>query len=482
MEAAELAPYRDALAVRGFSVVLDCGAKVLVQAVHYQPLMEHIRMTGCRFTCRHVFLDPSLEDVVSSLVASLPKRLKVKALSSDTVPLSFATTCAEMPGAVSIHKTFIDVQVPSSLLSSGESGAVTASTTEADLRKGRNPRITSRSACAAKHHQHVRRLQEKADADVVATAILDAVLCCGRFGLDPSFRMQRKEPVTTPMLSEYWSRPDSLAFTIGLGAALLRDQIACQLVAFDGTFRLHLLGCRWHVEGTMDFQKLLKLMIHVLSGICRITCLKVGLLGPEMLGRDHIAEASFRKAMEMSGSQLKIQVSTRRYHDSPPPAANLALVLNGGIDSSFGAWAPTLQLLLEHRTPTAFTGYAPYDKLGCERVLRLMKSAVQVPTLSNPFRFNMGTLASDAFVVCTCGVEDGQPVPSSSELEEVHRLERIEKLKDLERLNAEDGNSDAVQNLKSLRLDLERGLELIPPDVTHSDIERWALGQSEARW
>merc|ERR1739844_12825 len=106
----------------------------------------------------------------------------------------------------------------------------------------------------------------------------------------------------------------------------------------------------------------------------------------------------------------------------------------------------------------------------------MMGAVVNIPTLSNPFRFNLGTSSSDAFIVGITGA--GKPVPSSSnELEEVHRLERIQKIKDLEHLNAEDGNAYAVVQLKQLRHDLEEGLELISPEVNHADIEQWALGQ-----
>mmetsp|Transcript_124725 Transcript_124725/g.249062 ORF Transcript_124725/g.249062 Transcript_124725/m.249062 type:complete len:99 (+) Transcript_124725:1097-1393(+) len=92
---------------------------------------------------------------------------------------------------------------------------------------------------------------------------------------------------------------------------------------------------------------------------------------------------------------------------SPPPCANLAVVLKGGIDNTFGSWGETLSLLLNRGTPTAFTGYSLFDKLGCERLLVMMGAVVNVPTLSNPFRFNLGTSSSDAFIVGITGA--GKP-------------------------------------------------------------------------
>jgi len=80
-------------------------------------------------------------------------------------------------------------------------------------------------------------------------------------------------------------------------------------------------------------------------------------------------------------------------------------------------------------------------------------------------------------------LEQANPVPTlPNELEEIHWLERIQRNKDLERLNAEDGNDDAVVRLKRLRRDLEEGLELISPEVNHTDIEQWTFGQAEAKW
>ena len=47
------------------------------------------------------------------------------------------------------------------------------------------------------------------------------------------------------------------------------------------------------------------------------------------------------------------------YHHNPPPPPHVAILIGPGIDHEFASWAPTLQLLLTRRTPTAITGYDP---------------------------------------------------------------------------------------------------------------------------
>lgn len=307
----------------------------------------------------------------------------------------------------------------------------------------------------------------------VADTLLDGALCCGRVGLSQNFRIP----------DGIWCRRElSTEYTIALAAALMKDHVVVPPQGSDGAFRLHLIGCRWHVEGAINFEHVLSVLNRIFP-VLHSTTLKIGLLGPEMAGQEKAESRAMNRAMQHCGDKLKIQISPRYYHESRAPAADFALVLNGGIDSGFGTWGPTLQLLLSRGTPVAFTGYAPYDKDGCERLLRMMGADVKLPAVSSPFRFHLGQSASDAFVVGVKGVATDCSVPATtSEMEEVHRMERIHKMKELEQWNTKDGNSHAVERLKSLRRDLENGLEIIPAEVTHSDLEQWAFGQCEAEW
>lgn len=497
--AEELAPIREALQTAGHAMELDSGAKVLVQVNDYAPVIEFIRMNETVYSTQHLFVDSDIEATVLEVLSRLPKTNKLKASSIQIVPLevAIANVQKDRKHRLEVVKTFIDIPgtTCAKLLSSSDTATGTFTMSSGDANPGRkvpNPRKFGKGAqtCVQAHHSKVRDLHRKNPGDVcaIADAIIDASVCCGIQGINPHFRMQKKEEHA--FAPGFWSQELSSTYTTALAAALMREDIvaAFQQRTESGTkpeppsadFRLHIIGCRWYKEGAIDFEALVSLMTKILDGVS-FTTLKIGLLGPEMAGRNQ-AEAGIRGAMANSAGKLKIQISAKCYHDSPPLPADFAVILNGGIDSGFGTWGSTIQLLLTRGTPTAITGYAPFDKMGCERLLVKMQAAVKVSSFSNPFRYNITQSASDAFIVGICGPADGSRIPAfGQDLDAIHRWERIEKIKDLEKLNADDGYMDAVAQLKLIRRQLENGL-IIPPMVTHGAIEQWALGQAPAAW
>lgn len=112
LQHSELANCRCALEHHGYAVEIGGGAKVLVKVPHYEPLMQVISASGLRFAPRHVFVDPELEEVVTSLVNGLPKREKAYLRRSQEVPLNFANVCNETDCKLSFLRTFIEIRGP----------------------------------------------------------------------------------------------------------------------------------------------------------------------------------------------------------------------------------------------------------------------------------------------------------------------------------------------------------------------------------
>merc|ERR1711920_593235 len=106
--------------------------------------MVKIRMSELKVFPRHVFVDPSLAAVVIRVLErtcqQLPQKQKFYNRSKETVPLAFAAAAAEMKINVLESRTFIDIQVPSSLPLTDGNGTRVVSTTDTNTRKGRNPR------------------------------------------------------------------------------------------------------------------------------------------------------------------------------------------------------------------------------------------------------------------------------------------------------------------------------------------------------
>eukprot|EP00038_Savillea_parva_P020333 m.31026 g.31026 ORF g.31026 m.31026 type:complete len:422 (-) comp4764_c0_seq1:89-1354(-) len=277
--------------------------------------------------------------------------------------------------------------------------------------------------------------------------------------------------------------------TMAMGVAALLPHIAQPP---DGVFRLHVIGARFTNEGVVYYDAVaITLATLVLCGRVAFSEIEVTLQGPEMadLPIDIVAqhrESEERMLAANMGFKLTVKVSGTMYHDQPPPPASVALILNGGIDSEFYQWAPTLQLLLERGTPTALTGYTTKhgcdDAQGCERILRLMGGNVVLPSSPNPFRYRRLAAYPDGFIVGVKG-RDGPPLDATA-IAEVQRLDRIDKLEELAAVNEMDNPMMPFCpiRLRRLRSALVAREVHVPPEVNTSELEKWSHGQSRPVW
>lgn len=117
----ELKPCRDALILSGFCVELESGAKAFVYPDQYEPMLNslHLLGWGTKLRGRHVIVDVDFEEMVKKVVQAMPRDEKVKRGRQDVMPLTI------------VKRTFIEVQVESSLRSEPHQGPVTASTSDA---------------------------------------------------------------------------------------------------------------------------------------------------------------------------------------------------------------------------------------------------------------------------------------------------------------------------------------------------------------
>eukprot|EP00854_Cymbomonas_tetramitiformis_P023595 gene23595-28577_t len=172
-----------------------------------------------------------------------------------------------------------------------------------------------------------------------------------------------------------WPRKSSIVYTIALIATALREHIATSCAARgDGRFVLHLLGCRWHVEGSIDVELLSKL----LGRVAHFNKLCLVFIGPELAGVDLFkfkfkVQASLKrlkrttkdneveiKVIPLEADMLPAKGDFRLLAESSEERPDLAVILNGGLDDHFGSWALTLWRLLAQGSPAAFTGV--FDK------------------------------------------------------------------------------------------------------------------------
>jgi len=115
------------------------GAKVLVSPSKLEALKIAIRLANISLKKHHVLVSPEIEDVVTSLVQTLPRCEKVRRRGkAKKIPIKFAMAAGELSVPVVRKGTFLHVEVPSSLRSESSNTAAVASTTEAH--GGQNPR------------------------------------------------------------------------------------------------------------------------------------------------------------------------------------------------------------------------------------------------------------------------------------------------------------------------------------------------------
>jgi len=186
MEGEPLKDCRGSLSEKGFSPELACGAKVFVAPQHFEPVMRAVQ--GQDLKPWHVLASDDFCDLVTDTVSSLPSRAQVREKSHRAVSIDpsaclacgtagaryrcfqcrqavyCSRTCQQRdwrehhascePGLpVLVKRTFLNVQVPSSLWSGPTSSTQTASTTDADPRKPPNHRACGGVAQPAPHIQ-----------------------------------------------------------------------------------------------------------------------------------------------------------------------------------------------------------------------------------------------------------------------------------------------------------------------------------------
>jgi len=140
-ECPELQACRDALAAQGFTFELPSKARVFVPPEMFEAVMEATRIhLGCDLLPRHVLVTTDLEETVLAVLKQPGNPEKVRCKGRGTLPLGSAAACIQHQLDIDVKRTFIDVPWKNSLRSEAHSGAVTASTTDAHTRSGRNPR------------------------------------------------------------------------------------------------------------------------------------------------------------------------------------------------------------------------------------------------------------------------------------------------------------------------------------------------------
>lgn len=342
-----------------------------------------------------------------------------------------------------------------------------------------------------------------AQAEELASAVLGMAERCGLAAVPAD--------VCVSTAVRGWPRERAITYTVALAALSLKDRVR-SAHGGTGALRVALLGCRAHVEGGIDWRLLAKLLCRVLElGECKVT---VSLVGPEMHAETDDDKSELAKAVaemcraeKASAGAVEVVVRASEYHHllqqadaatsngyvSPRAAPaggrpHLAVVLNGGVDSAFGSWGPTLASLLRDRVPSAFTGYggqdgAPtYDGGLAPLLTELMGAELACAPHPNPFRFVMMGRASDAFLLGVCGVHAPREPPTDAQLPEIHALERAARLEVLADLNVRDGQLSTAAKLREARAQLQAGEIEIPPQVTHSHIQQWAKEGGRPPW
>lgn len=147
LKAPELADCRHALDEHGLSVQLEGGAKAFVKPENYQAVMKAIYLGGWKLYTEHVVVDPDLDALVVDIVKRMPKKEKVYPRSRSVIPTGLAGMAACDDGCrITVTRTFIHISVPSSMCSTQSDGPKTATTTDADDRKSKNPRRKNKSS------------------------------------------------------------------------------------------------------------------------------------------------------------------------------------------------------------------------------------------------------------------------------------------------------------------------------------------------
>lgn len=167
------------------------------------------------------------------------------------------------------------------------------------------------------------------------------------------------------------TRPDIHAVRAGhfpsMAAQTFKDSAATR------PFRIHLIGCRWRIEGMINFALLAELLQRDCLGPGATPLdhppllnrkIEIYLIGPELgqsqLGPEHMeAMGNFARCCKHGVTVFTCpdtyDTSTTSAADFFP--ADLNVILNGGVDCHFGDWDTSLALLISSGIPTVITGY-----------------------------------------------------------------------------------------------------------------------------
>lgn len=138
---------RQMLAENGFSLELSSGTKLFVHPWQYEAVMHAVADRDLK--AWHIITASDLEEIVKDIMLSLPKKHKVYFRDSEAMSLAGAGNTPDDfvvvdDGAdeisIVVSRTFINIDVPTSMFSRSF-GPKTNSTTDADGRKGKNPRL-----------------------------------------------------------------------------------------------------------------------------------------------------------------------------------------------------------------------------------------------------------------------------------------------------------------------------------------------------
>ena len=378
-------------------------------------------------------------------------------------------------------------------------------------------------AVLAAGQREPRMCEAKASAD----AVLGLVGRCGLEAVPPDVCISTSSATAGSLSASAddsgWPRERASTYTVALCARLLASHIHARHRG-EGALRIALLGCRWTVEARIDWSLLLSLLgSWVFSanasdegGDDARPQVHISLVGPELEAQTPQAQADkaeasqvMQQAIVRSHGALAVDVHPTAYHTMPAAedttSHHLAVVMCGGIDSEFGSWAPSLAALLRAGVPTAFAGYGGADgqptpaavrrphwpktwHAGSVPLLERMRAQLVCGPHVNPFRFVRFDHAADAFLLAVCGATSP---PTDHELAREHVQERAARLDQLAKLHEQHGQTavslsgpvtaQTATRLRRLREDLLAGL-VIPPHVSHGDMEKWAQGQGAKKW
>jgi len=121
----------------GKSFQLPSGAKAFVHPGQHAAAMKAAELRG-GLVSQHVLVSQDHEAAVVKVIQRIPCNSKVRVQRKTTVPSGLASEAASSGMTIKIERTFIRVEVPSSLRSSASGKPCVASTSEAH--NCRNPR------------------------------------------------------------------------------------------------------------------------------------------------------------------------------------------------------------------------------------------------------------------------------------------------------------------------------------------------------